>query len=94
MAKAHRSGGVVGSNPASSIESLSVKLEKINLLLRRKLMFRIAAVKKDKDGAVVTVVVDVETAIGKSPEAARMAFTIKHAEELDGKEVELIVHPF
>ena len=57
-------------------------------------MFRIAAVSKNDQGQVESVIVDVETALGKNEEAAKTAFIIKHAEELKGKEVVLIVHPF
>lgn len=57
-------------------------------------MFRIAAVQRDKDGAVTSVIVDVETAIGKDESGAKQAFIIKHADELKGKEAVILVHPF
>jgi len=66
-----------------------------NLFLRRTIMFRIAAVRKDEHGHVLEIVVDFETTLGRSKEDAAMAFTIKHAEELDGKEAKLVVQgPF
>ena len=57
-------------------------------------MFRIAAVSKNDQGQITSVIVDVETALGKNEEAAKTAFIIKHAEELAMKEVILVVHPF
>ena len=57
-------------------------------------MFRIAAVSKNDQGQITSVIVDVETALGQNEEAAKTAFIIKHAEELEGKEVVLIVRTF
>lgn len=54
-------------------------------------MFRIAAVQKKENGVIEKVLVDFETTLGKDQDEAKMAFTIKYAEELSGKEASLVV---
>lgn len=65
-----------GSNPASSVEELERQALGNGISIKENVMFRIAAVRRSKDmgGTVVEVMVDVETALGRDVEAAKIAF--------------------
>ena len=58
-------------------------------------MWQIAAVVKDEKGAILEVLVDFQTTLGRTEDEAKMKFTLRNAEVLKGKEVSLILNgPF